>query len=465
MSLNFKDVQAGLQRFLTLEKPVQSLETLHSGRIFHYTRETADEKSRIHLRLDADGTGTLIVNASSIMHLNPTAALMAYLILEEKQDHEIISSLTKQYRVDRKQARDDLSDFRFQFSELLRPDGACAIHDLELEMNMPFSARPSAPYRMDLAVTYRCNNDCAHCYNARARNFPELDTDQWKVVLDKLWNLGVPHIVFTGGEATLRNDLPELIKHAESNGQITGLNTNARRLMDMDYVNQLVDAGLDHVQITVESCVPEIHDEMMRARGAFKQTIAGLKNALASKLYVMTNTTMLQTNVHTIPDTLDFLADIGVPTIGLNALIYSGQGLTVGTGLRESELQPVLDIATRKTAEHGQKLIWYTPTQYCEFDPTAHNLGVKGCTAALYSMCIESNGSVLPCQSYYHPLGNFLTDTWDSIWNHKLSAQLRERQNLPFKCETCPVVTECGGGCPLQFENHREQYGVNLAVL
>lgn len=465
MSLNFKDVQAGLQRFLTLEKPVQSLETLHSGRIFHYTRETADEKFRIHLRLDADGTGTLIVNASSIMHLNPTAALMAYLILEEKQDHEIISSLTKQYRVDRKQARDDLSDFRFQFSELLRPDGACAIHDLELEMNMPFSARPSAPYRMDLAVTYRCNNDCAHCYNARARNFPELDTDQWKVVLDKLWNLGVPHIVFTGGEATLRNDLPELIKHAESNGQITGLNTNARRLMDMDYVNQLVDAGLDHVQITVESCVPEIHDEMMRARGAFKQTIAGLKNALASKLYVMTNTTMLQTNVHTIPDTLDFLADIGVPTIGLNALIYSGQGLTVGTGLRESELQPVLDIATRKTAEHGQKLIWYTPTQYCEFDPTAHNLGVKGCTAALYSMCIESNGSVLPCQSYYHPLGNFLTDTWDSIWNHKLSAQLRERQNLPFKCETCPVVTECGGGCPLQFENHREQYGVNLAVL
>ena len=465
MSLNFKDVQAGLQRFLTLEKPVQSLETLHSGRIFHYTRETADEKSRIHLRLDADGTGTLIVNASSIMHLNPTAALMAYLILEEKQDHEIISSLTKQYRVDRKQARDDLSDFRFQFSELLRPDGACAIHDLELEMNMPFSARPSAPYRMDLAVTYRCNNDCAHCYNARARNFPELDTDQWKVVLDKLWNLGVPHIVFTGGEATLRNDLPELIKHAESNGQITGLNTNARRLMDMDYVNQLVDAGLDHVQITVESCVPEIHDEMMRARGAFKQTIAGLKNALASKLYVMTNTTMLQTNVHTIPDTLDFLADIGVPTIGLNALIYSGQGLTVGTGLRESELQPVLDIATRKTAEHGQKLIWYTPTQYCEFDPTAHNLGVKGCTAALYSMCIESNGSVLPCQSYYHPLGNFLNDTWDSIWNHKLSAQLRERQNLPFKCETCPVVTECGGGCPLQFENHREQYGVNLAVL
>ena len=423
-----------------------------SSGLYHYVHENGQEKSRIHLRIDPDGTGTLIVNASSVLHLNPSAALMAYLLLEKKQEKEIISSVTNQYRVNKAQATDDLSTFRFQLSELLRPDGACAIHDLDLDMNMPFSARPSAPYRMDLAVTYRCNNDCAHCYNARERNFPELSTEQWFNIIDQLWDLGVPHIVFTGGEATLRNDLPELIHHAESNGQITGLNTNARRLIDMDYVKQLVDAGLDHVQITVESCVPEIHDEMMRARGAFKQTITGLNNVLKTKLYVMTNTTMLRTNVHTIPATLDFLADSGVPTIGLNALILSGHGLTVGTGLHENELQPILDIATRKTAERGQKLIWYTPTQYCQFDPTSNNLGVKGCTAALYSMCIESNGDVLPCQSYYHPLGNMLNDSWDSIWNHKLSTQLRERQNLPFKCETCSLVAECGGGCPLQFQ-------------
>ena len=339
------------------------------------------------------------------------------------------------------------STFRIDSSRWRLP-----VHELELDTTMPFSARPSAPYRMDLAITYRCNNDCAHCYNARERNYPELNTEQWKKIIDDLWALGVPHIVFTGGEATLRDDLPELIRHAESNGQITGLNTNARRLADMDYVQQLVDAGLDHVQITVESCDEQIHDEMMRVKGAFKQTIAGLKNVLATQLYVMTNTTMLQTNVHRIPDTLDFLADLGVPTIGLNALIYSGHGLTVGTGLRENELQPILDIATQKTSARGQRLIWYTPTQYCEFDPTASNLGVKGCTAALYSMCIESNGDVLPCQSYYTSLGNMLTDSWDSIWNHRLSTKLRERQGLPSKCEGCPVVAECGGGCPLKFE-------------
>ena len=453
MSPNFKGAIRSLltSPILSTFRSRETSESVPAPRLYHYLRENEHEKSRLHLRIDPDGHGTLIVNASSVIHLNPTATHMAWLILEGKSEAERIRAMTSRYSVSTRQAQSDLSSFESQFEELIRPDGACPVHELELEALMPFSTRPSAPYRMDLAVTYRCNNDCAHCYNARERNFPELTTEQWLEIIDQLWALGVPHIVFTGGEATLRNDLPELIRHAEANGQITGLNTNARRLSDEKYVQKLVEAGLDHVQVTVESWDEQIHDEMMQAKGAFKQTIAGLGNALQSDLYVMTNTTMLRTNAHTIPDTLDFLADIGVPTVGLNALIYSGQGLTVGTGLRESELQPLLDIATQKTNARGQRLIWYTPTQYCQFDPTANNLGVKGCTAALYSMCIESNGDVLPCQSYYQPLGNIRTNSWNSIWNHELSIRLRERRNLPAKCGDCPVVAECGGGCPLQF--------------
>ncbi len=419
--------------------------------VSHYLKEAGGEKSRVHLRRDPSGEGTLIVNASRILHLNPTAALMAHFVLEGQTNEEITRSITKLYRIEARQAAADVSAFRLQLDELIRPDGACPIHDLQLEASMPFSERPTAPYRMDLALTYRCNNDCGHCYNARDRSFPELDTDHWKRILDQLWALGVPHIVFTGGEPTLREDLPQLIAYAESLGQITGLNTNGRRLSDESYVGQLAEAGLDHVQITVESSVEEIHSEMVRSRTAFRQTRRGLQNALATRLYVMTNTTMLRTNLHTMSGTLAFLADLGVPTVGLNALIYSGHGATVGTGLSESELQPVLEMAVARTSASGQRLIWYTPTQYCQFDPTQNNLGVKGCTAALYSMCIESNGDVLPCQSYYSALGNLLRDPWDSIWNHELSISLRERRRLPDKCRGCCLAAECGGGCPLQF--------------
>ncbi|MEW6094784.1 MAG: radical SAM protein [Chloroflexota bacterium] len=430
--------------------------------LHHYRLEGADEKSRVHLRLDPDGHGTLIVNANRVMHLNPTAVLMAYLILEKVDQATAVRTIQKLYHVGQEQALSDLQTFNLQLENLVRPDGACPIHDLDLDTVAPFSARPTAPYRLDLALTYRCNNDCAHCYNvAPHSSLPvgeglgvrgELSTDDWKKILDKAWALGIPHIIFTGGEPTLHADLPELIAHAESNGQITGLNTNARRLSDERFVKRLVDSGLDHVQITLESSRPEVHDEMVRAKGAFQQTVKGIRNVLTTPLYVMTNTTMLRTNIHTIPETLDFLAEIGVPTVGLNALIYSGRGATVGTGLKEAELASLLEVARRKTEAHGQRLIWYTPTQYCNFDPVQMDLGVKGCTAALYNMCVEPDGGVLPCQSYYHQLGNLLADEWEAIWNHELAVRLRERKGLPEKCSGCLLLAECGGGCPLTFE-------------
>src|SRR5512140_797260 len=107
--------------------------------VYHYRREEAEEKSRVHLRLDPDGHGTLIVNANRIMHLNPTAALMAYLLLEKTSESEAVSAIRKQYHVSANQARGDLRTIQNQLSELIRPDGACPIHELELETLAPFS--------------------------------------------------------------------------------------------------------------------------------------------------------------------------------------------------------------------------------------------------------------------------------------------------------------------------------------
>lgn len=416
--------------------------------VYHFLRETSEEKSRIHLRIDPDGCGTLIINANRIFHFNPTAATMAYYNLNRFPTESAVKEICRSYQITKSAAAKDYSAFSDQLDQLVRTD-VCPICDLEVETTAPFSTRPTAPYRMDLAITYRCNNDCAHCYNGRPRQYPELSTAEWFKVLDHLWDLGIPHIVFTGGEPTLRDDLPQLIHHAEQNGQITGLNTNGRKLKNKSYLQSLIDAGLDHVQITLESHIPEIHDEMVRHPGAWVETVEGIRNSVSSRLYVMTNTTILQNNSPHMADTLEFLAGLGLKTVGLNALIYSGRGKNVGTGIQETDLQKLLITAQSITALHNQRLIWYTPTQYCHFDPETLSLGVKGCTAALYNMCVEPDGSVIPCQSYYHSLGNILTSEWNSIWNHDLSVSLRERKLAPSKCSGCSFFSECGGGCPL----------------
>jgi radical SAM protein with 4Fe4S-binding SPASM domain len=421
---------------------------LPSPGLYHFIRSIDGYDHHLHIRVENDGSAVFFIDANRIIYLNSTAACITYWHMLGKSRQEILLSLNSIYG---KQA-DLAQDYEQTISRiegLLHPGDTCPVCDLELELALPFSTEPLAPYRMDLALTYRCNNDCAHCYNARSRTFSELTIADWKQILNHIWDIGIPHVVFTGGEPTLRDDLPELIAYAQNMGLITGLNTNGRRLMDVNYVNQLVTAGLDHVQITFESHIPEIHDDMVRHPGAWQQTVQGIQNAVASPLYVMTNTTMLQHNANHLRETLQYLGKLGVPTVGINALIYSGAGLTVNAGIPENQLPSLLEIAREITEQQGQRLIWYTPTQYCHFNPIHFELGIKGCSAARYNMCIEPNGDVLPCQSYYQSLGNFLHDTWPTIWQHPLALQLRRHQNLPQACTACDFLAECGGGCPL----------------
>ena len=419
--------------------------------VYAYTFRAPGEQSRVHLRVEADGSGLLLTNASRRYELDATAVYMAYLFLEGVPVPAAARALSERFQLSASRARQEFASFTEKMEILVRPDDACPICALEdsLSYTMPFSSRPTAPLRMDLALTYRCSNDCHHCYNARPRQGPELSTAEWKKVLDLTWQARIPHVVFTGGEPTLRPDLVELVAHAQANGQIAGLNTNGRRLKDPAYVAALVDAGLDHVQITLESHDPAVHDRMVARSGAWQETVDGIRAALQSRLFVMTNTTLLEDNAPYLQDTLTFLTDLGVPTFGLNALIYSGRGLNVGRGLAESQLPPLLEMARAHVERSGQRLIWYTPTQYCHFDPLQLELGVKGCTAALSNMCVEPDGAVLPCQSYYTPLGNLLRDPWDKIWNHELAVSLRERRGLPAECQSCTFLAECGGGCPL----------------
>lgn len=427
-----------------------------------YLRQPAPgERTRIHLRVEPDGSGLLVVNANRVVHLNPTATAMAWLALEDLPEAQALQRLARTYRVPRRQLAADWREVRSQVEALASPDSACPVHDLELDILQPFSQVPSAPYRIDLALTYRCNDNCAHCYNARPRRYPELDTPTWMGLLDQIRRIGVPHVCFTGGESTLRPDLTALVAHAQSLGLVTGLLTNGRRLSEAGFVEALAQAGLDHVQITLESHDAPTHDRMVGARGAWQETVAGLRNVVASGLYVMTNTTLLAENAAQLPATLDFLARERVPTVGLNALIYAGRGQRVGTGLHESQLVPLLEVARRKTGDAGQRLIWYTPTQYCHFDPVQMELGVKGCTAALYNLCVEPDGAVIPCQSYYEPLGNLLSDPWESIWNHDLARALRERRFAPEACRACAALAECGGGCPLSLAHQQPRQVAN----
>ena len=412
---------------------------------------------RMHLRVENDLNGIFWLNGNESFYLNESAAFFTWLIMNQKSTREVKRLIRNRFGTAAVHAEADFEKFKPLMQEILEGKaGAEELCESGIDLITPFSKIPDAPYRMDLALTYLCNNNCAHCYNEPGRGKNALTPEQWKQVLDKLDEIAIPHVVFTGGEPTVVSYLTDLVRYAGQLGIVSGLNTNGRLLRNESLTEGLAAASLDHVQVTLESVDPEIHDAMVGAKGAWDETVAGIKTAVRHHIHINTNTTLLTHNasVEAINRLSDFLAELGVMTFGLNALICSGKGKEVDSAIHTDRLQELLDAAKSAAERNGQRLLWYTPTQYCHFDPVTTGIGYKSCSAAKYSMCIEPDGNVLPCQSWYEPVGNILTDEWDAIWNHPLCLRLRNKEYMPALCGECSSRDLCTCGCPLEAERN-----------
>ena len=405
---------------------------------------------RFHLRVDSHQSGVLIIDASQLIQLNGTALDYVRCVLEGRTEASMYHYMSHRYKgIDRQKAADDYARIGAQLDSFIHGDRD-VVEVIGTDLPTKGADDFPAPYRMDLALTYRCQNKCGHCYN-EPRKVEELGKEAWLKVIDRTWELGIPHIVFTGGEPTLVPHLAELIARSESHGQVTGLVTNGRNLRTPGYLKDLVTKGLDHVQITVLSHREEEHDRLCGAAGGWKETMEGLKVALAEELYTSTNTTIMRSNYSSAEETLRYLIALGVRNPSFNGVIRSGKG-TGTEGVSYQELSDLLVRLKLIADQAGVKLTWYTPTPYCELNPVNMGLGIKQCTACALNMAVEPDGSVLPCQSYYRPLGNLLTDPWERIWDHELCRKIRKREYLDGECTDCALKDTCGGGCPLSRE-------------
>jgi radical SAM protein with 4Fe4S-binding SPASM domain len=406
----------------------------------------------LQLRVEPDGQGLLIINANTVLYLNETATAHAFFFMQGMITDEAVKKIRHMYRVNKKTARDDYERLIYTVTTLAQTEEVCPISFLNVQRVEPFTQEFSAPLRVDLALTFRCQNNCVHCYAGGPHETPELTTEQWKEVIDQLHQIGVFILTFTGGEPTLREDLPELLLYAQNKGLVTGLITNGRKLKDKTYVETLEKTGLDFIQVTLESHKPRIHDLMTAAKESWKETVAGIKNIIPTQIYATTNTTLSRYNAPDFLETVDFLKRLGIAAFGCNSLIYSGKANAISEEfvLPLKTLTELLPKIHEKANQLGLKFLWYTPTQYCRFDPVKLDLGVKSCTAAMINMCVGPNGDVYPCQSYFESLGNILKDDWQKIWNHPLAVSIRKREYVEPKCKECSELQICGGGCPLE---------------
>jgi hypothetical protein len=359
--------------------------------VYHKQDMQDDKPYRVHLRLQPDGSGLFILNASTVLQLNVTAAEYAYHFMRGTEPEMAAKQISARYRVSKDVALQDYQDFLDRIKTLISTPDLDPVSFLDFERVAPHSADLTSPLRLDCALTYRLRADSNAEYAPTKRVARELTTDEWRAILDKAWQAGIPHITFTGGEATLRDDLPELIAYAERNGQVCGLLTDGLQLLEKDYLSMLLQTGLDHVLFLLQ---PENGNSW-----------AALEKVMAEDIFVTVHLTLNQDNITNAEETLERLASANVTSLSLTS--------------SDASLSDTYDLLRDKTAALGLTLKFDLPVPYSASNPVVYeaqeNAIPEGAGKAwLY---VEPDGDVLPAQGNYSKvLGNFLQDDWKTIY-------------------------------------------------
>jgi organic radical activating enzyme len=359
--------------------------------IYHKQDMQDGKPYRVHLRLKPDGSGIFILNASTILQLNATAAEYAYHFIRGTEPEEAAKQIATRYRVSPDVAQQDYQEFIDRLETLISTPDLDPVLFLDFERVAPHSADLTSPLRLDCALTYRLRADSNAEYAPTKHVDHELTTHAWQTILDKAWQAGIPHVTFTGGEATLREDLPDLIAHAEKNGQVCGLLTDGLTLLDKAYLDLLLQTGLDHVLFLLQ---PE-NDKSWLA----------LEQIMAEDIFVTVHFTLNPENITKAEETLERLAKFNVTSLSLTS--------------SDTSLSETFDALRDKAAALSLTLQVDLPVPYSQSNPVVYEAQEDAIPegAGKAWLYVEPDGDVLPSQGFSDKvLGNLLRDDWKTIY-------------------------------------------------
>ena len=326
----------------------------------------------------------------------------------------------------------------------------------------------------------RCNLKCIHCY-AQSRDIEyedELTTQQGKELIDDLAQFGSPVILFSGGEPTMRKDLPELAMHARDKGMRAVISTNGT-LIDEKMAKVLKDIGLSYVGVSLDG-MRETNDKFRGVPGAFDAALQGMRNCKKEGIKVGLRFTINKKNAQDIPAIFDLLEEEGIPRVCFYHLVYSGRGSKlVEEDLSHEESRRVVDLIMDKTKEmhdRGFPMEVLTVDNHCdgpyvyfrllEEDPEraaeVYELLMmnQGNSTGIGIGCVSWDGSVHADQFWRHySFGNVKERPFSEIWmdtSDELMAGLKDRKALikanADRCAKCKWLEICNANFRVRAE-------------
>ncbi len=322
---------------------------------------------------------------------------------------------------------------------------------------------PKLPRNLYLEVTNRCNLKCKACilYRGSWESARDVTFDELVRITDQLPEL--ERIALHGiGEPLLNDALPAMIRHLKDRRVFVLFNSNGI-LLDERRQNELMDAGLDELRISLDAASAQGY-KAMRDSDHFDQIVANIRSFVERmRQRHMSRPTLslwylgTRENIEMLTDFVRLAADIGVSQVYLQRLVYFQDD--DGYGLATSEKTLVeSDGRIRQWVEQGQDLAKQLGIQFTASGLTTPVESVQTETAQLHSwkacvrptslMYITANGNVLPCcispfsTSDYASiiLGNVFDRALKDIWlGSKYQAFRKAHQTAipPKSCRGC----------------------------
>jgi pyrroloquinoline quinone biosynthesis protein E len=310
------------------------------------------------------------------------------------------------------------------------------------------------PLALLAELTHRCPLQCPYCSNPLEleRSGAELDTVTWKRVLEEAADLGVLQAHFSGGEPTVRKDLPDLVAHAAGLGLYTNLITSGV-LLDRARLETLAEAGLDHVQISFQDVDTDTAERIGGYTGAQARKLEVARLVRALDLPLTVNAVMNRHNVGRLDAMIELALDLDAERLEVAHVQYYGWALLNRAALLPTRKQ--LDETTRIVAEARERLKGRLVIDYVVPDYYARR--PKSCMGGWgrQFLNVSPTGKVLPC----HAAGSITGLRFDrvqdkplsEIWRHSEAFErYRGTDWMPETCRTCDRREIDWGGCRCQ---------------
>jgi len=396
--------------------------------LYHAVHETDRAFARFHLRVERDGSGMLIANAMATARLTQTGVVITKGLLEGQKEAQIVQGLKKHFSGARDDvARADIAHINGIIEQIKAPGDTYPVFNIEDAATSPHATELIAPFQASVPVA---------------------PPDVIVPLLDKLWSIGIPHVLLLLPDDADPAHLIRAVERAEDLGMIAGVRGRASNLHDAGFLADLKLAGIDYVTFLYASSDAAVHDAFCGDGdlAAAEWLLDWLEEQLIS---AVAEIPLVQATLDTLEETTEALLAKGADNLSFVAYATTDAVRAEQDGIFTAKGMAQVATTVEESANLAQaRFMWNPPV---ERDPavslTDQVFAGPRCSGDV-AILVEANGDVIPPRGRHLAAGNLNSDAWETIWNAPPFQAYRERVETPTRCDVCPGLAICAADCP-----------------